>query len=282
MHEKTGKQDGNKFGKRRSTATAGSRIPANSLEDEHSWDNNLELFKIGLNESGFSVFCLFGVRLVRDSKVPPARLYANNIGERYGLFEKQIRKKLVAAPSYEVPSISEMFQDRSSRLWLYYNAHDRRRAEFFRIPVQFGFPKFKAILVVPFRGRAYDGLCMAYSTRLPRKQDVDDALEHILDWQAFLSKRKARSASAPRVSGKPDVKPDILCEIELECLKWAAAGKTLRDISEITGLSYKSVRYNLEKARDKYGFSSMNQTLVQATIDYNLSPYGDNGDSPGD
>ncbi len=250
-----------------------------SGDRENCWSSNRELLEIGLNECGFSVFCLFAVGFGRHAKYPVARAYADNMHQRYGLFYEQLRAEIVDIPSQERAWISEIMQERSPKLWLYYNAYDHKRAEFFRLPVDYGFPKFKSILTVPFRGRIHENLCLAFSTSLPRKQDVDEALGHIADWQTFLARRSPGSVNAHRLRSARGDKPDILCETELQCLKWAAAGKTLQDISEITGLSYKSVRYNLEKARDKYGFSSMNQTLVQATIDYNLSPYGD--DDPG-
>ena len=44
----------------------------------------------------------------------------------------------------------------------------------------------------------------------------------------------------------PDVK---LSNREEECLLWAARGKTYEEIGEVTNLSYRSVRSNLDVAR---------------------------------
>ena len=73
---------------------------------------------------------------------------------------------------------------------------------------------------------------------------------------------------------KTKVESIYLSDIELEVLKWAAAGKSLKDIAEITGIKYRTVRYHLETARDKYGYATIQQTIVRASLDYGLSPLG--------
>jgi DNA-binding CsgD family transcriptional regulator len=62
---------------------------------------------------------------------------------------------------------------------------------------------------------------------------------------------------------------------QIECLRWAAAGKTYRDIAEIVGVSLRTVRYHLENARTQYGFATITQTLVQAAKDLELDPMGE-------
>ena len=64
-------------------------------------------------------------------------------------------------------------------------------------------------------------------------------------------------------------------ECELECVRWAIAGKTLEDIAVITGMNYRTVRYHLDNLRDRYGFSSRLQMLVRVAQEYNLDPMYD-------
>ncbi|MEP3245403.1 MAG: LuxR C-terminal-related transcriptional regulator [Sneathiella sp.] len=65
-----------------------------------------------------------------------------------------------------------------------------------------------------------------------------------------------------------------LGETQLDCLKWAVAGKTVEDIAEITGYRSCTVRYHMEQARKRYGYTTMRQTLVRAAMDYWLDPLG--------
>jgi len=61
---------------------------------------------------------------------------------------------------------------------------------------------------------------------------------------------------------------------QLECLQWLAAGKTLREIATITGMSYANVRYHLERAKSDNGYTTTQQLLVHAAQSHNLSPFG--------
>lgn len=61
---------------------------------------------------------------------------------------------------------------------------------------------------------------------------------------------------------------------QLECIKWAVAGKTIEDIAELTGLHRNTVRYHMEQARKRYGYATIRQTLVRAAVDYGLDPMG--------
>lgn len=59
---------------------------------------------------------------------------------------------------------------------------------------------------------------------------------------------------------------------EIECVRWAVTGKTLVEIAEVMGLSYRTVRFHLDSARARYGFSTNQQLFVQAAKDYGLDP----------
>ena len=115
---------------------------------------------------------------------------------------------------------------------------------------------------------------MVFSTNPAPVSKIQEAAEYIDAWQSKLAKQKGSPLnSVCRLFTQKDPAAR-LNEIEIECLRWVAAGKTLQDVAEITGKSYKSIRYHLDKARSKYGYPTINQTLVQATHDYSLSPFG--------
>ena len=60
--------------------------------------------------------------------------------------------------------------------------------------------------------------------------------------------------------------------LEIECIRWAVAGKSLQDIADILGISYRSVRYQIDQARERYGYATNLQTYVRAAVDYGLDP----------
>ncbi len=51
-------------------------------------------------------------------------------------------------------------------------------------------------------------------------------------------------------------------------LRWAAAGKTHAEIARKTGMRRGEVRYHLDKARNRYGFATSIQAIVQAAKDH--------------
>lgn len=59
---------------------------------------------------------------------------------------------------------------------------------------------------------------------------------------------------------------------EIECIRWAVAGKSIQDIADITGMSYRGVRYQIDQARERYGYATNLQTFVRAAVDYGLDP----------
>jgi LuxR family transcriptional regulator, quorum-sensing system regulator BjaR1 len=55
-----------------------------------------------------------------------------------------------------------------------------------------------------------------------------------------------------------------LTEREMECLRWAAAGKTDWEISQILMISAKTVNYHIENAKRKFGVPTRVQAIVSA------------------
>ena len=55
-----------------------------------------------------------------------------------------------------------------------------------------------------------------------------------------------------------------LSKREVECLRWAAIGKTDKEISLILGLSHATVRYHVQRAADKLNAVNRSQTIFKA------------------
>lgn len=68
--------------------------------------------------------------------------------------------------------------------------------------------------------------------------------------------------------------PALLTDRQLECLQWIVAGKSMEETARITRMSYSNVRYHLERAKQQAGFSSLQQLVAFAAVEYGLSPMG--------
>ena len=55
-----------------------------------------------------------------------------------------------------------------------------------------------------------------------------------------------------------------LSKREVECLRWAAIGKTDKEISQILGLSHATVRYHVQRAAEKLNAVNRSQTIFKA------------------
>jgi len=83
----------------------------------------------------------------------------------------------------------------------------------------------------------------------------------------------AYAGKAAVLASRDEAERDVtLRPQEIECIRWAVAGKSLQDIADITGLSYRSVRYQIDQARERYGYATNLQTFVRAAVDYGLDP----------
>ncbi|WP_352916861.1 LuxR C-terminal-related transcriptional regulator [Mesorhizobium sp. M1348] len=55
----------------------------------------------------------------------------------------------------------------------------------------------------------------------------------------------------------------VLTPREFECLKWAARGKSARDVGQILGVSKRTVTFHLENAKEKLGVRTINQAIAR-------------------
>ncbi len=108
-------------------------------------------------------------------------------------------------------------------------------------------------------------------TKVPTKEEVSNIITlgmlYLRKWGGSLIEKSSESKTEEDI-----VK---LSHDELEVIKWTAAGKSMRDVSDITGIKYRTVRYHLENARDKYDYATVQQAVVRAAVDYGLSPTGE-------
>ncbi|HEV7368031.1 helix-turn-helix transcriptional regulator [Arenibaculum sp.] len=66
-------------------------------------------------------------------------------------------------------------------------------------------------------------------------------------------------------SGGPP-RNDALTPRELQCLQWAARGKSRTDVGQILGLSPRTIKFHLENARRKLGAAHTGQAVLKAAM----------------
>ncbi len=103
---------------------------------------------------------------------------------------------------------------------------------------------------------------VGFVTFITEKADFD--FEAVVDELAPLSREFVTNyvrISMPRKRGEHC---EPLLAREIECLSWAFYGKTDRDIAEITGRSYATVRFYISSAGLRLGTVNRAQTLAKA------------------
>ena len=146
--------------------------------------------------------------------------------------------------------------------------HSRLLRAVFGIGRDFGQPAFCDRLSVPIEIAGGQTAFLGLFTQ--RRPGVGDVLAGVT--LTYFYHELCRSRSSAGTDGTAE--PVVLGATQLECIKWAVAGKTIEDISVLTGLHYRTVRYHMEQARKRYGYATMRQTLARAACDYGLNPLG--------
>jgi DNA-binding NarL/FixJ family response regulator len=95
-----------------------------------------------------------------------------------------------------------------------------------------------------------------------RRLGADDYVTKPIDFdvlEAIIQNRLARDA-------RRDMYPDEirLSEREIETLTWAARGKTSAEISQILGLTKRTVDFHIDNARGKLGVANRTEAVMRA------------------
>jgi DNA-binding response OmpR family regulator len=99
---------------------------------------------------------------------------------------------------------------------------------------------------------------------------ADDYLTKPVDYDVLAAVITARLARVARNVVWP--KRVDLREHEVETLTWAARGKTFWEISQILGISKRTVEFHLENARRKLGVATRTQALIKAATGQLIHP----------
>ena len=125
-------------------------------------------------------------------------------------------------------------------------------------------PRYKAAIVIPVHLPFGQISANSFHPTDPDIDDLSDLFAEIGDTLALATRRFiAGYASAMRT--KRRIPSD--CELskrEVECLRWAAIGKTDREIGMIISLSHATVRYHVHRAGEKLNSVNRAQTIFKA------------------
>lgn len=147
-------------------------------------------------------------------------------------------------------------------------AQDRRAyTELMQLPRAFGRAAWRTIISVPHRigSRCFNvGAASTAPYELQHKR-IDDV--RFLAQLFFATQAAAWSEPDCRRDERTQLQPK-----QVECLRWAVAGKAYNDIADIVGISPRTVRFHLDSARERYGYATITQAIVQAAKDFDLDP----------
>ncbi|MEQ8814032.1 LuxR C-terminal-related transcriptional regulator [Thalassobaculum sp.] len=144
-------------------------------------------------------------------------------------------------------------------------AIDRRTyREFMHLPEDFGHGRWRTVLSVPHRvgDRCLSLGVASVSPFEQRREDIGAARFLAGLYFSLLDGRSPEPGGADRSLGP----------VQVDILRWAAAGKTYHDIADIVGLTPRTVRYHLDQVRSHYGFATVIQAIVQAAKDFDFDP----------
>lgn len=137
---------------------------------------------------------------------------------------------------------------------------------FMHLPQDFGLPPWRTKVSVPYRYRRH-----GFSIGMGSSEPFDLLSERLGDVR-FLTNLYCKFYVEQTSKAANDLDEVELSAKQIECLRWAVAGKSYCDIAEIVGISERTVRHHLVSARDRYGFATITQTLVQAAKQFGLDP----------
>ncbi len=96
------------------------------------------------------------------------------------------------------------------------------------------------------------------------KEDLSEEYEYYADFFAVIFRRFISGYIAAVRKTRRIPSDLVLSKREVECLRWAAIGKTDREIAEIISLSHATIRYHIHRAGEKLYSVNRAQTIFKA------------------
>lgn len=203
--------------------------------------------------------------------------YYNDLGERFGVYAHEYVEAVLKL-SDKFPKLSSAIRLRSfleARKTPFLLLSDTPRAyhkhiyDYTQLSNRFVKQDIADLLSIPIT--ANTGETVFFWLLCGCQPKVEDILNGTILVHAFHT-ACLDMVKSDLVENRSDKNYFELGSTQIECLRWAVAGKTIDDIAVLTGLSPRTVRYHIDQARQRYGYATREQTLVRAAHDYYLDP----------
>lgn len=192
---------------------------------------------------------------------PTAPIEANHAFQQCNYSPKWV-DKYVADKMHRIdPTVSHCLFKFTPQIWSPELFSSKRQHEMYEEACGFG---VRSGVTLPMHGANGElGILCFVNDAQPNLSFQRDAIQHIPILSCF---RDFILESSPKfINQGKQVNPNIhLTEKELECLKWAATGKTSWEISLLMNCSESTVNFHFGNLRRKFKTSSRQQVLVKA------------------
>lgn len=136
----------------------------------------------------------------------------------------------------------------------------RRLKAFFDDAAEAGIRRGVTIPIHDRQGRA-SSLTLAEFGLEPDFQRCVDRHQHALHLVALHLHARLRQDERPEPQARPTLTPR-----EVDCLQWAAKGKSASDIAEIMRISRRTVVFHTENAKQKFGVATLSQAIARGLM----------------
>lgn len=126
------------------------------------------------------------------------------------------------------------------------------------------FSKARSTIVVPAHLSFGQIAAASYSPRDRAREDLSDLFAEHGDFLGALTRRFLASYVGTMRTRQWIPSDCRLSKREVECLRWAAIGKTDKEISLILSLSHATVRYHVQRAGEKLNAVNRSQAVFKA------------------
>ena len=110
------------------------------------------------------------------------------------------------------------------------------------------------------QGKA-SSLTLAKFDNEPEFQRCIERHQHALHLIALHLHARLRQEERPERQPRPSLTPR-----EIDCLQWAAKGKSASDIAEIMRISRRTVVFHTENAKQKFGVATLSQAIARGLM----------------
>lgn len=218
-------------------------------DSEDTWSR--DLFRIA-NENGFEQ-TVYGVVPTKNTPLEEAFLRSNYSASWRATYDSE---KL----HYIDPTVGHCLKSSIPLIWEPQTFEMAREKEFYEEACGYG---IRSGITYPIHGPNGEFGVISFVSDAMTDKKFKDELNHSLPALALIRDYVFESSLKFLKKSKPEEEVH-LTQRELECLKWAMAGKSSWEISMILGCSEATVNFHISNSRIKFQVNTRQQAIVKA------------------